>query len=60
MMLCNCYGVSEDEFKKFLTDRKSLSKETLEIIEDFVGTSCESCVDRIEEICKLELMKSLR
>ena len=46
MILYSCGGISEDYFKEIL-----LTKEEPELA-DIVGTCCESCLTRVEEIKK--------
>lgn len=52
MILCNCAGVSEETYKKVLTNRKSCKKDTIKLVEDKVGSNCGSCIPRMKEIIK--------
>ena len=44
MILCSCVGISGEYFKEIL-----LSKENPELV-DMVGSVCECCLDRVNEI----------
>ena len=52
MILCNCIGITEEDYKEIYTDWffNRNSNDTDSYILDNVGTICEACQERAKQI----------